>query len=140
MHWFSYYEKWTHQENFYYCVKHLEFETNDEGRTKSIYTKYASLDDKQDGFHFYLSYMKFGMGRASRDAQQDIRRKHITRNEGVALVNRYDGEFPKNHFDWFLEYLDIDESFFWYVMNFYREKSNVWEFRDNKWIMNSRVI
>jgi len=59
MHWFSYYEKWTPQENFYYCVKHLEFETNDEGRTKSTYTKYASLDDKQDGFHFYLGYMKF---------------------------------------------------------------------------------
>ena len=54
--------------------------------------------------------MKFGMGRASRDAQ-DIRRKHITREEGVALVNRYDGEFLANHFQWFLEYLDITEDF-----------------------------
>ena len=29
--------------------------------------------------------VKFGLGRCSRDAQQDIRRHHITRDEGVAL-------------------------------------------------------
>tara|TARA_B100000035_G_C21035716_1_gene570818 strand:- start:2566 stop:3771 length:1206 start_codon:yes stop_codon:yes gene_type:complete len=140
MHWFSYYQKWTPQENFYYCKKHTGFELNNLGRSEGTYTKYASLDDKADGFHFYLSYMKFGMGRASRDAQQDIRRKHITREEGVALVNRYDGEFPLNHFSWFLNYLDISEEFFWNVMDMYREKSNVWELKGNKWVMKYPVV
>lgn len=133
MHWFSYYEKWTPQENFYYCVKHTGFETNDEGRTESTYTKYASLDDKQDGFHFYLGYMKFGLGRSSRDAQQDIRRHHITREEGLRLVKRYDHEFPKKHFLWLLEYLDITEDYFWEVMDFWREQSNVWERENGEW-------
>lgn len=133
MHWYSYYEKWTPQENFYYCVKHTGFELNDEGRTESTYTKYASLDDRADGFHFYLAYMKFGLGRASRDAQQDIRRNHITREEGVALVHRYDHEFPKKHFRWFLDYLGITEEFFWEVMDFYRDKSNAWEKVHGKW-------
>ncbi len=133
MHWFSYYSKWTPQENFYYAIKHTGFETNDEGRSEGTYTKYASLDDKADGFHFYLSHMKFGLGRASRDAQQDIRRNHITREEGVALVRRFDGEFPERHFKWFLSYLGITEDFFWEVMDFYREKSNVWEKEYGKW-------
>lgn len=139
LHWYSYYEKWTPQENFYYCAKHTAFNTNDEGRTESTYTKYVSLDDKQDGFHFYLGYMKFGMGRATRDASQDMRRHHITREEGVALVRRYDHEFPKKYFKWFLEYLDIKEDFFWEVMDFWRSHSNVWERVNGEWKLKSIV-
>ncbi|MDD5356393.1 MAG: N-acetyl sugar amidotransferase [Candidatus Omnitrophica bacterium] len=139
MHWYSYYVKWTPQENYYYSVKHTGFMPNDEGRTESTYTKYASLDDKSDGFHFYLGYMKFGLGRASRDAQQDIRRNHITRDEGVILVRRYDHEFPEKHFNWFLNYLGITEEFFWQVMDFYREKSNVWKKEYGKWVLKHIV-
>lgn len=139
MHWYSYYEKWTPQENFYYCAKHTGFNTNDEGRTESTYTKYVSLDDRQDGFHFYLGYMKFGMGRATRDAAQDIRRHHITREEGVALIRRYDDEFPKKHFKWFLDYLDITEETFWEVMNFWREQSNAWKKENGVWKLKKAV-
>lgn len=139
MHWYSYYEKWTPQENFYYCVRHTGFNTNDEGRTESTYTKYVSLDDKQDGFHFYLGYMKFGMGRATRDASQDIRRHHITREEGVALVRRYDDEFPRKHFKWFLHYLNITEETFWEVMDFWREQSNVWKKENGVWKFKKAV-
>lgn len=133
MHWYSYYTKWTPQENYYYAVTHLGLEANPEGRSEATYTKYVSLDDKADGFHFYLAYMKFGLGRCSRDAQQDIRRHHITREEGVALVRRYDHEFPQRHFRWFLDYLGISEEFFWEVMDMYRAKSNVWEKSGGKW-------
>lgn len=133
MHWYSYYHNWTPQENFYYAATHMGFETNDFGRSEGTYTKYASLDDKLDGFHWYLAFMKFGMGRASRDAQQDIRRHHITRDEGVALVKRYDGEFPKRFFPWFLEYVDVTEEHFWSVMDKYRSLSNAWERREGEW-------
>lgn len=138
-HWFSYYEKWTPQENYYYAVKHTGFCPNDAGRTECTYTKYASLDDKADGFHYYLGYMKFGLGRATRDAMQDIRRNHITREEGVALVHRYDHEFPKKHFHWFLDYLNISEEFFWEVMDFYRSKSKVWQKKYGKWELKKTV-
>lgn len=134
-HWYSYYHKWVPQENFYCAVKFCGFECNDEGRSEGTYNKYVSLDDKADGFHWYLSHMKFGMCRASRDAQQDIRRHHLTREEGVRLVRRYDGEFPSRYFKWFLAYLDITEEFFWVVMDLYRTKSNVWERMDGQWVL-----
>jgi len=102
-------------------------------------TKYASLDDKLDGYNFYLSYIKFGLGRCSRDAQQDIRRHHITRDEGVRLVLRYDHEFPKKHYDWFLHYLGISDEEFWEVMDFWREQSNVWKKISGKWELTSIV-
>ena len=107
-HFFSYYHKWIPQENYYYSVENTGFKPNPE-RTEGTFSKYASLDDKLDGIHFYQSYSKFGMGRASRDAQTDIRRGHITRDEGIALVKKYDCEFPKKYFKNFLEFTSLSE-------------------------------
>jgi len=139
MHWFSYYRKWVPQENFYYGMTHALLETNNFGRSEATYTKYASLDDKADGFHFYLGYMKFGLGRCSRDAQQDIRRHHITRDEGVALVQRYDHELPTRYLRWFLDYLDVTEERFWEVMDKYRSVSNAWEQVHGAWKLKAIV-
>ena len=33
------------------------------------------------------------------------------------------------------DYLEIDETMFWEVMDFYRDKSNVWEKEHGKWVM-----
>ena len=63
--------------------------------TREPFSKYASLDDEFDGFHFYLQYIKFGFGRATSDTAHEIRDGKITRDEGIALVKKYDGEFPK---------------------------------------------
>ena len=43
-----------------------------------------------------FSYLKFGLGRATRDAMQDIENYHITREEGIRLVKRFDREFQKD--------------------------------------------
>ena len=139
MHWYSYYRSWIPQENYYYTAQYTNYRTNNCGRSEGTYTKYASLDDRSDGFHFYLSYMKFGLGRASRDAMQDIRMNHITREEAVTLVRRFDHEFPSRHFHWFLDYLDITEDHFWAVMDMYRELSNVWVKEKGVWTMTAVV-
>lgn len=118
-HFFSYYHKWTPQENYYYCVEHTGFKPNSE-RSEGTYSKYASLDDKMDGFHYYLRYIKFGLGRCMEDAAHEVRDGHITRDEGVALMRRYEGEFPKKYFQEFLDYLDISEEHFWEVVDSWR--------------------
>lgn len=132
MHWWSYYHKWVPQENYYYAAKHTGFEANPDGRSEGTYSKYASLDDKTDGFHFYLGYIKFGLGRATRDAMMEVRSGHITREEAVALVRRYDGEFPRKYFPEFLEYLGISEEHFWEVIDRYRP-AHLWEKVDGAW-------
>jgi hypothetical protein len=63
---------------------------------RGTYTKFSSLDDKIDGQHYYTTFVKFGVGRSTADACRDIRDGFITREEGIALVRKYDGEFPKN--------------------------------------------
>ena len=41
-----------------------------------------------DDLHYYTTLIKFGIGRATYDAAQEIRSGDITREEGVALVNK----------------------------------------------------
>ena len=108
-HFFGYYKKWIPQENYYYAAENTGFQPNPE-RTEGTYSKYASLDDRLDGLHYYMKYIKFGFGRATDDAAHEIRDGHINREEGVALVSKYDGEFPKKYFTDFLSYLDILDS------------------------------
>jgi len=131
MHWWSYYKLWVPQENFYYAAKNTGFEA-DHMRTESTYTKSFSIDDRLDPFHWYLAYIKFGYGRATREACSDIRCGHITREEGVYLANRYDHEFPQKYFNDFLNYLDITESHFWEIIDKYR-LPHIWMQVDGKW-------
>lgn len=132
MHWFGYYERWVPQENYYYAAEHCGFEPNPDARSEGTYSKYSSLDDRIDGFHFYLSFIKFGMGRATRDASQEVRSAHITREEAVALVRRYDGELPQLWFKEFLDYIEINEDRFWKVVDSFRPP-HLWERSGSDW-------
>ena len=121
----GYYLKWVPQECYYYAVKHTNFEANPE-RTEGTYSKYNSIDDKTDGFFYYTTFIKFGFGRATKDASQEIRNHHITREEGVALVSRFDGEFPKRYFKEFLDYIDLSEEEFWQTIDSFRDP-HLWQ-------------
>ena len=81
-------------------------------RTPGTYSKYNSIDDRIDDFHYYTTHTKFGIGRATYDAAQEIRNEDITREEGVALVKKYDGEFPERFAEEIFRYLSIPEKEF----------------------------
>jgi hypothetical protein len=51
--------------------------------------------------------MKYGLGKAAYDASQEIRNKHLTREEGVALAKRFDGEIPDKYFKEVMDYLEL---------------------------------
>ena len=137
IHFFSYYKFWDAQENFYYAQKNCNFEVNDE-RSEGTYSKYASLDDKLDGFHYYMMFVKLGIGRATSDAAHEIRDNKIDREEGKALIKRYDGEFPKKHFDTFLHYCDIDEKTFFEIVDSWRPE-HIWEKQKNEWSLKNPI-
>lgn len=108
IHFFGYYKKWCPQENFYHCVENTGFTPNPE-RTVGTWSKYASLDDELDFLHYYMAYMKFGIGRATSDAAHEIRDGHIDREEGVSLVKKYDGEFSEKKWAIALGYMGMTE-------------------------------
>jgi N-acetyl sugar amidotransferase len=137
VHYLGYYLKWTPQEVYYYAVENTGFKARPH-RTQGTYSKYSGIDDKIDDLHFYTTFIKFGIGRASYDASQEIRNKHLTREEGVALVSKFDGEFPDRYFNDVMNYLEMDPAYFHELVDKFRsphlwgkDKDGMWKLRHN---------
>lgn len=80
-------------------------------------TPYENLDNYQHGIHDYFKYIKYGFSRATDQVCMAIRRKKISRKDGIDIIKKYDGKYPniylgkklediineigidKNHFD-----------------------------------------
>ena len=137
VHYLGYYLQWTPQQNYYYAVEHTNFVANTE-RTEGTYSKYNSIDDKTDPYHYWTTLIKFGIGRATYDASQEIRNHHIERDEAVALVHRYDEEFPRKYFPEFLDYLDLDEAEFFEITDRFRSP-HLWRQTNDGWELRHRV-
>jgi len=137
VHYLGYYLKWTPQESYYYAVEHADFEANPV-RTEGTYSKYVSLDDRIDGIHYYTTYIKFGLGRATYDASQEIRNKHLTREEGVALVKRFDGEFPEKHFQEVMDYIGMKPEHFFELCDKFRSP-HLWKKENGEWKLRHAI-
>jgi N-acetyl sugar amidotransferase len=111
VHYLGYYLKWHPQSCYYYAVENGGFQASPE-RTPGTYSKYNSIDDRIDDLHYYTTGVKFGLGRASYDAAQEIRSGDIDRNEGIALVKRFDHEFPDRFANELFAYLSLPEGQF----------------------------
>lgn len=136
-HYFSYYENWQPEKHYETAKKYLGFKPNPT-RSEGTYTNFASLDDKTDGFHYYLAFIKFGIGRATSDAAHHIRDGIITRDEGVDLVRKYDGEFPAKNLKEFLDYMDMDLDALFKIIDKFR-RPIVWKKENGQWKLRQQV-
>jgi len=138
VHYLGYYIKWTPQESYYFAVENTGFKARP-FRTQGTYSKYNSIDDKIDDLHYYTTYIKFGLGRASYDASQEIRNKHLTREEGVALVKRFDGEFPDKYFNEVMNYIEMKPERFMELCDKARSP-HLWEKVNGEWKLKHTVF
>ena len=154
VHYLGYYLKWHPQSCYYYAVSNGNFQASPE-RTPGTYSKYNSIDDRIDDLHYYTTGVKFGLGRASYDAAQEIRSGEINREEGVALVNKFDHEYPERFIDELFQYLSIPEDefpvaskmfekstmnrdYFEVLTNQFRSP-HLWYFENKKWHLRSTI-
>jgi N-acetyl sugar amidotransferase len=136
---FSYFFKWSMLENYEYVKNKLpNFKTNPKKRTKGTFTNFDSLDDKIDCLYYYMQYIKFGFGRATRDSCRMIQNNQMMRKEAVELARKYDNEFPEDDFEEVLKYLNLDQNSFEEIVNKHRN-TEIWKINiDNKWeLINS---
>ena len=150
VHFLSHYLKWHPQSNYYYAAEHSNFKAAPE-RTLGTYSKYNSIDDKIDDFFYYTMGIKFGIGRATTDASQEIRSGDITRDEGVLLVNKFDHEFPDRFAEEIFKYLSISKSEFPVAYKQFEEpiltlkyfndlcdtfrSPHIWKYDNGKWVL-----
>ena len=154
VHYLGYYLRWHPQSCYYYAVEHGGFQASPE-RTPGTYSKYNSIDDRIDDFHYLTTFIKFGIGRATYDAAQEIRSGDITREEGVALVRKFDGEFPERFAEEIFRYLSIpprefpvastqfeqpiiDREYFLRLADQFRSP-HLWKYEGGEWRLRHKV-
>lgn len=72
------------------------------------------------------------------DTAQEIRNGLLSREEGISLVKKYDGEFPKKYFEEILDYLDLSEKQFWSTINKFRS-NHLWIKKNSKWKLKKTI-
>ncbi|MFH1791315.1 MAG: N-acetyl sugar amidotransferase [Candidatus Omnitrophota bacterium] len=108
---FSRFEDWNPYEHYLFAKKHCGFQALPE-RSIGTYTNFAQLDDDMQDLHAYMMFIKFGFGRATSDACIDVRRGALDRKQALALVRRYDGEYPERLIPVFLDYFKMTKEEF----------------------------
>lgn len=126
VHYMSYYRKWVPQENYYYAVEHTDFMLNPQRRDGS-FSRYAGLDDVMEDLHYYMQIIKFGMGRCTWDAAQEVRTGRLERDEAIRLVQKYDQEVPQQFMDEILKYLGLSLQEFESIINSFRSP-HLWDY------------
>ena len=131
VHYLGYYIKWVPQETFYYAAENCGFKPRP-FRTEGTYSKYNSIDDKIDDLHYYTTYIKFGLGRATYDVSQELRNDHLSVDEGKKLIKKSDGEFPSHYFSELMKYYKIKEGEFFKLCDRFRSP-HLWKKINNNW-------
>jgi N-acetyl sugar amidotransferase len=102
------------------------------------YRRMSNLDDMhENGIHDYLKYVKFGYGRGTDHSCKDVRSGHMTRDEAIAMVERYDHVKPRRDLERWLEYVGMTEEEFDETADTFRDP-RVWA-KDSggEWVKDS---
>jgi N-acetyl sugar amidotransferase len=78
--------------------KQVEFVVNEfewmNSKVENTFKGYKSNECVMAGVHDYANFIKRGIGRATVQASDDIRRGLVTREEGIELAKKYDSQRP----------------------------------------------
>ena len=66
------------------------------------------------------------------DSAQEIRNGHLEKDEGLALMRRYEGEYPARYEKEFLDYISMTADEFHVVTDKFRSP-HLWKIEDGSW-------
>ncbi len=113
-HW-SYFENWDPYRNYLVAREHCGLKES-EATNSGTFTNFAQNDQALYSLHAHLMYLKFGFGRANQDACIEIRRGAMAREQGVNLVKLYDGKYPEEFEEEYLDYFELSREKFFEIL------------------------
>ena len=109
--WF--WKDWSGINNGMYSLMNgLQIRDDNVKNTGDITSVYA-LDEDWVTLNQMIKYYKYGFGRVSDHVNEAIRANTITREEGIKLVEKYDGSCGEEYIKSFCEYIEISIDDFW---------------------------
>lgn len=108
------------------------FQSNNEVSERT-YRTISNVDDiHENGIKDWLKFVKFGYGRCTDHTSKDIRLGIMTREEGIALVRKYDHVIPRASLEYFLSMTGMKEDEFFRIADTFRDP-RVWWIQDGEW-------
>lgn len=83
----------------------------------------SMLDEDFFILNMMIKWLKFGFGRASDNINEEIRYGRISREEGIKIVEMFDGKCSAELIERFCRYLEITVAEFWQVVDGYVNKN-----------------
>ena len=131
-HYFGYYFPWDVVSNYNLVRSKIDFRCHPSGRTPGTFTNFDSLDDYIDDVYYYMQYIKYGFGRAIRDASRQVQLGHLTRSEAIDICQKFDGEYPEDSIVRTCDFLGISIADFTAIVDSHRP-SLIWERIGSSW-------
>ena len=134
----SYYFLWDSNENLKIAQKY-GFKQLDIAK-EGTYRKFVGVDEQINRLHQYIKVLKFGYGRATDHACEDIRLGILSRNEAKKLVKEYDLQpIGDEYVDDICDFLDYRKNELIEILDNFRNK-DIWKVDDDeKWYMPSHL-
>lgn len=131
------YIRWDSKEQHEDMIRLYGYETAPQERT---FDTYNDVDcHHYSDLHDYIKYLKYGYGKATDHACREIRLKRMTREEGIALVNKYQRKEPKT-LQLFLDWVGITESGLYHLISQHRDP-RIWQKTDDhQWHLKDSPI
>lgn len=129
-HW-SYFENWDPYRNYLVAKEHCGLKEA-EGSNSGTFTNFSQNDQALYSLHTYLMYLKFGFGRANQDACIEVRRGAMDRAQAVNLVRLYDGHYPEEFMEQYLDYYKMTQAEFDAVLDRYANQ-DLFAKTDGRW-------
>jgi N-acetyl sugar amidotransferase len=119
-HW-SYFENWDPYRNYLIAKEHCGLKEAEDSNA-GTFTNFSQNDQALYALHTYLMYLKFGFGRANQDASIEVRRGAMDRQQALNLVRLYDGHYPEEFIDLYLDYYQMSKVEFDAVLDRYANR------------------
>lgn len=136
-HW-SYFENWDPYRNYLVAKEHCGL-AEASSSNPGTFTNFAQNDQALYALHTYLMYLKFGFGRANQDACIEVRRGAMDRDQAVNLVRIYDGQYPEEFEELYLDYYQLKPAEFSAVLDKWANK-DLFEKKEGRWAPRFTVV
>ena len=108
-----FWKDWSAIDNANFSVaKGLEIR-NDKPEMMGEYVGVTALDEDWTPMNQMIKYLKYGFGRTTDYVNEDIRLGRISRQEGIELVEKYDGKCSSEYIRSFCDFIEITVDQFW---------------------------
>ena len=133
--WLQYYTKrWSQVHNADFAIARGLTGRSEPLEELGRFRRYSALDSDFQIPNQMIKYLKFGFGFATDEVCYDIREGRIDREDGIWLLQQYDGKCGQKYIDDFCEYIDITVEEFWEVVDKYVNRDLFEKDAKGKWV------